>query len=179
MDKREAKSRAAAEKAYAKSQRNWFARHKILTGLGGLILLVIIISAASGGGGGGGGTETVDTEANPPANAPAAPKAPAPPKEDEAAKNVTVTSCDVNDLGGTKFADVGYTINNPTSKSSTYILTIAVIDSSGASVSQANGVEPNVLPGRPSQGKAQGNVSDSARGPYKCEVASVTRTAAN
>jgi hypothetical protein len=78
---------------------------------------------------------------------------------------------------GTKFADVAYTINNPTSKSSTYIFQVAVIDSTGAVVSQASGIEPNVLPGRPSKGKAQGNVSDSAVGPYECEVSDVTRMA--
>lgn len=52
FDKRQAKANAAAEKAYRKANRNWFARHKILTGLGALIVLIIIITAASGGGGG-------------------------------------------------------------------------------------------------------------------------------
>lgn len=33
-----------------------------------------------------------------------------------------------------------------------------------------------MLPGRPSQGKAQRNVSDSAVGPCSCEVSDVTRT---
>ncbi len=56
MNKKDAKAQAAAAKAYEKSQRNWFAKHKILTGLGAFILLVVIISAASGGGGGGGDT---------------------------------------------------------------------------------------------------------------------------
>ena len=51
--KREARANAAAAEAYAKSQRNWFARHKFLTGLGILILLAVVVTAASGGGDGG------------------------------------------------------------------------------------------------------------------------------
>lgn len=176
MSKKDAKAQAAAAKAYQKSQRNWFARHKILTGLGALILLIVVISAASAGGGGGDDTVTANDSAE---EAPAAtePQAPAAPKVDEAAKNITIDNCGVNDLGGTKFADVAYTINNPTSKSSDYFFQIAVIDSTGAVVSQASGIEPNVLPGRPSKGSAQGNVSDSAVEPYQCEVSDVTRTA--
>lgn len=52
MNKKDAKAQAAAAKAYSKSQRSWFAKHKILTALGALILLAVIISAASSGGGG-------------------------------------------------------------------------------------------------------------------------------
>lgn len=86
MSKKDAKAQAAAAKAYSKSQRSWFAKHKILTALGALILLGVIISATSGGGGGGtdsvntaGSDTTADTEA-PAAQAPAA-KAPAKPAE--------------------------------------------------------------------------------------------------
>lgn len=32
-----------------KSDKNWFSRHKVLTGILGLIVLVVIVSAASGG----------------------------------------------------------------------------------------------------------------------------------
>ena len=49
--KKEARAQAAADKAYAKSQRNWFARHKILTALGAFLLLGIIITAINGGSG--------------------------------------------------------------------------------------------------------------------------------
>jgi len=45
------KAQAAAAKAYHKSQSNWFARHKFLTGLGALILLIVIIVASSSSGG--------------------------------------------------------------------------------------------------------------------------------
>ena len=63
MDKKQAKAQAAAQKAYEKSNRNWFARHKVLSALGGLILLGIIISAVSGGGSGDGTTNASDDAA--------------------------------------------------------------------------------------------------------------------
>lgn len=51
LNKRDAKAQAAANKAYAKANRNWFARHKFLTGLGALVVLIIVIVAANSGGG--------------------------------------------------------------------------------------------------------------------------------
>lgn len=79
LNKKEAKAQAAAAKAYSKSQRSWFAKHKILTALGVFILLAIVISVASGGGGGD-GTVTADNGSSDSANAPAAdaPEEPAP-----------------------------------------------------------------------------------------------------
>jgi hypothetical protein len=58
LSKKDAKAQAAAQKAYEKSQKNWFARHKVLTGVGALILVIILFAATSGG---GDGTDTVDT----------------------------------------------------------------------------------------------------------------------
>lgn len=177
-DKREARANAAASKAYAKSQRNWFARHKILSGLGAFIALIAIIGVANSGKNTDRSTNTTASSDTKPSTPPAEKsKAPAAPKLSDAAKDVSVTDCEVQDLAGTKFAKVNYTINNNTSKSSTYLMQFAVVDSTGAGVSQAMGIEPNVLPGRPSKGQASGNVSQSAVGPYKCEVSSVTRTA--
>ncbi len=79
LDKKEAKAQAAAAKAYSKSQRSWFAKHKILTALGVFILLAIVISVASGGGGGD-DTVTADNGSSDSADAPAAdaPEEPAP-----------------------------------------------------------------------------------------------------
>lgn len=56
MSKQDAKAQAAAAKAYSKAQRNWFARHKILTALGALIVVGIIATAT-----GGGGSDTTNT----------------------------------------------------------------------------------------------------------------------
>jgi hypothetical protein len=77
--KKDAKAQAAAQKAYDKSQRSWFAKHKILTALGALILLGVISTAASGGG--GGDSELTDAgNSSDSADAPAAdaPEEPAP-----------------------------------------------------------------------------------------------------
>ncbi|QIM15437.1 DUF4352 domain-containing protein [Leucobacter insecticola] len=66
-------------------KKSWFARHKVLTGLGGAIVLIIVISVAAGGGdkgsdeaGAGGASETTTTSENAPSEAekPAASGAP-------------------------------------------------------------------------------------------------------
>lgn len=49
MSKQEARAQAAAAKAYAKSQRSWPARHKVLTALGVLVVGGGIITATQGG----------------------------------------------------------------------------------------------------------------------------------
>jgi hypothetical protein len=51
LDRKQAKAQAAAAKAYAKAQGNWFSRHKILTGLLALVLVIIVAAVASSGGG--------------------------------------------------------------------------------------------------------------------------------
>ncbi len=82
LNKKDAKAQAAAAKAYSKSQRSWFAKHKILTALGAFILLGVIISAANGGGGGGSDSTTAGSSsdsAGTPADGPA-PAKPAPAK---------------------------------------------------------------------------------------------------
>lgn len=62
-DPRDAKAQAAAAKAYAKAQRNWFARHKILTAIGAIVIIAIIATAASGGGGDDDNKSTADHSA--------------------------------------------------------------------------------------------------------------------
>lgn len=49
MDRKEAKAQAAAAKAYSKSQRNWFMRHKILSALAAIIVIIIAVSASGSG----------------------------------------------------------------------------------------------------------------------------------
>lgn len=77
VSKKDAKAQAAAAKAYSKSQRSWFAKHKILSALGALIMLGVIISVASGGGGSGsdsaktGSSATASTSADTPPAKPA------------------------------------------------------------------------------------------------------------
>ena len=147
---------------------------KFLLVILGLLVVVVVVSAASGS------SSTSNNNANEAVTVEDASSVTKPnPNLDGAAQNIKITSCGVEDLGDTKFADIAYTVNNPTGKSSDYVFQVALIDSTGASVSQAYGFESNVLPGRPSQGKASGNVSDSATGPYTCEISDVTRTAAN
>ena len=69
MSKKEVRAKAAADKAYAKSQRSWFPRHKILSVFGVFILLGIIAGVSSSGGGGnaitGQQSTVVSTSASP------------------------------------------------------------------------------------------------------------------
>lgn len=167
------RAQAKADKAYRKALRPFYKKKRFI--FPALFVLLIVVIAVSSG------SKTGSTTASAPAAAsiPASSKAPVTAELSDAAKNVAVTKCDVQSLGGTSIATVGYTINNPTSKSSTYLLEFAVIDSTKAKVASANGLEPAVLPGRPSQGEAVGNVSSSAVAPFTCEVGNVTRTADN
>ena len=50
MSKKDAKAQGRAAKAYSKSQRNWFSRHKFLSALGALVIIVIIIITMTSGG---------------------------------------------------------------------------------------------------------------------------------
>lgn len=93
MNKKDAKAQAAAAKAYSKSQRSWFAKHKFLTALGALILLGVIISAISGGGGDSDSTNADSVSDS--ADAPAADPAAEAPAEEPA---VTTTSQEMIDL---------------------------------------------------------------------------------
>ncbi len=178
------KAQAKSDKAYRKAQRPFYKKKRFIIPAG---LVALLIIGGIAGGGSSNSTDSSTTAAGAPSSAApsnAAPSSAAPSrsvtsKESDAAKNVTVTDCKVDDLGGTKFATIGYSVTNPTSKSSTYFIAIDVVDSTGARVSEANGIENNVLPGRPSQGTAAGNVSSSAAAPYTCTVGKVSRTAAN
>ncbi len=87
LSKKDARAQAAAAKAYAKSQRPWFMRHKIMSGLGALILIIIIASAASSGG--SGTKDTADTSAAAPASS--APASSAPASSAPASKPKTAT----------------------------------------------------------------------------------------
>jgi len=52
MNKKDAKAQGRAAKAYSKSQRNWFSRHKFLSALGALIIVIVIIVIANSMSGG-------------------------------------------------------------------------------------------------------------------------------
>lgn len=49
------------------SRRSWFARHKILTGLGALVTLVVVVQALGGGGSGGGSSQAGQSGSDAPA----------------------------------------------------------------------------------------------------------------
>jgi len=101
MDKKQAKAQAAANKAYEKSNRNWFVRHKILSGLGALILLGVILSAASGGGSTDDTTNASDDATTEDADTTnKAPAAPAPAAEKAAPKVKYAGQLDDDKLAG-------------------------------------------------------------------------------
>jgi hypothetical protein len=91
-----------------------------------------------------------------------------------AEKDVTVTACRDDPGGGRPTADG--TIDNHSSKASTYVVDITFFDSSGNKVSEGGAPVGKVLPGATSVFHAQG--LSSAKGPLTCKVASVQRTVA-
>lgn len=173
-------------------KKAWYKKKLVL--IPAALVGVVIVANASNGGSNDTTNATNTASDTPAAAAPVAPAAEAPAAEppaapapaapvnpeatDDAAKNVTIDSCSVNTDFGLNMATVGYTIVNPTSKSSMYMLDIKVIDSTGAAVGTANGIENNVLPNRPSKGEAVGSVSDSSVGPFTCEIGDITRMSA-
>jgi hypothetical protein len=86
MNKKDARANAAAAKAYSKSQRNWFMRHKILTALAALIVIIIAVSA------GGGGSEDDTNASNSTDTSTSAPKANTPPKKAAPKPSIVTTS---------------------------------------------------------------------------------------
>lgn len=164
------KAQAKAEKAYRKATRPWYKKKRFIL-LGLIVLLIILVAATSGGG------KKDDTSTTGSGTTPSGVSSAKAPAQSDSARNITVNDCKVDKLGDTNFANVNYTINNPTSKSSNYIFQIEIIDSTKAKVGSAGGIENNVLPGRPSTGQAGGSVSSSAVGPFTCQVGDVTRLA--
>jgi hypothetical protein len=160
------------------TKRPWFKKKRFIIPL--ILLAIIIIASATGSGDdtstSSAGSEPVDSPVEVAADEPQEVPAEVPVEAEvpDAWKNVTIDSCSVEDSFG-KFATVAFTIVNPTSKSSMYMLDFKIIDSTGAAVGTANGIENNVLPERPSKGEAVGSVSDSAVAPYTCEIGDVTR----
>jgi hypothetical protein len=91
-----------------------------------------------------------------------------------AAKDVTVTACRADPAGGRPSADG--TIDNHSSKASTYIVKVNFSDSAGNNVSQGAATVAKVDAGSTATFHLPGLTS--AKGPLTCKVASVTRTVA-
>ena len=89
------------------------------------------------------------------------------------AAEVNVSTCLADPAGGQPKAEG--TIVNSSSKPSGYTFRVRFLDPSGNEVSQAANAVANVAPGETATWQADG--STSARGPLRCEVANVTRTA--
>jgi hypothetical protein len=98
------------------------------------------------------------------------------PVLDDAAKNVTMGACEVEPTYGT--VTVPFTINNPTSKASDYMLEVRVTDKAGVEVGTANAYESNVASKATRKAEAFGSaqVDGASTGPYTCALVDVTRT---
>ena len=91
-----------------------------------------------------------------------------------AAKDVAITSC-AADAGGGRPTAKG-TVDNHTSKASTYALDVGFYDSSGNRVSEGGATLGKVEPAATATFTAEG--ATDAKGPLTCKVGSVTRTEA-
>ncbi len=91
-----------------------------------------------------------------------------------ASKDVTITACTADPSGGRPSADG--TINNHSSKASTYIVNVNFYDSAGNQVSQGADTVGKVEAGATATFHLQGLTS--AKGPLTCKAGNVTRTQA-
>jgi hypothetical protein len=91
-----------------------------------------------------------------------------------AKKDVSITSCKADPGGG--HPTVAGTIHNHSSKASTYAIHVKFDDSSGNGVGDGVSAVGRVDSGASAHWDATG--TENAKGPVKCSVASVTRTAA-
>jgi len=91
-----------------------------------------------------------------------------------AAKDVKVTACTADPSGGKPVARGE--ISNASSKASTYVIHVKFVDSAGNGVGDGVATVGKVDASGTATWNATG--TQSARGPLKCSVASVTRTVA-
>lgn len=170
----DARRQARADKAVRKSQRNWFARHKILTAIGVLVLLGII-GGIAGSSGKSNSTVTVTPAGNaPPALAPAkAPAAPAQPKGIAHAEDVAVTDCVADDAG---YAASKVVVTNHSSKPSNYIIEIAFESKDGKTQVGTGTVAVNSLTAGPASSPQTANsLTKAPADGYTCKLAQLTR----
>ncbi|HEX8770509.1 MAG TPA: FxLYD domain-containing protein [Acidimicrobiales bacterium] len=91
-----------------------------------------------------------------------------------AAKDVTVSACDADPSGGKPVARGE--IHNTSSEASSYTIHVKFVDSAGNGVGDGAAVVAKVDASGTASWDATG--TQSAKGPLKCELESVTRTAA-
>lgn len=143
--------------------RSWFARHKILTGIGVLILLIAIGSVASGGGKKSGGTPAGSSKSSTKNT-----------KALQHLEDVTVSKCAPDDAG---FAAAVVTVKNSSSKPSNYIVTITFESPDGKTQVGSGIAAVNNLAAGQSASESASSLK-AASGNYVCKVADVTRYAA-
>ncbi len=171
---KEARQQARIAKAQRKAGRNWFLRHKILTGIGALIVIAIVASIASSGGKSGNGT------ASPVGASSGAPAATSSPKAAGAiahSEDIAISTCAADELG---YANSKVVITNHSSKPSNYIVTIAMDTPDGKTqIGTGNAVVNNLAPGQASAAQDANTLMKAPAGGYVCKLASVTRYSSN
>lgn len=171
---KDARRQARGDKAARKAQRNWFARHKILTGIGVLVLLGIIAGIANSGK--SGSTATVTPAASSAAASAAATKAPAAPAQPKGiahAEDVAITDCVADDAG---YAASKVVVTNHSSKPSNYIIEIAFESKDGKTQVGTGTVAVNSLTaGQVSSPQDANSLAKAPAGGYTCKLAQLTR----
>lgn len=150
--------------------RNWFARHKVLTGLGAVVAVVVIGSAA-----GASGRSNRPAAPTVPASSAPAPTAGGTTATPDAGPrgDVKITGCHIDpDLN---FASASVTITNRSSKPSNYIVQIEFTDSHGTRLDEGTAATNNLAPGQAAKETAQGTTE--VHGTITCRVTDVTRYA--
>lgn len=161
---RPSKGDLAAEKARAKAERPWFKKKRYLLSIAFVALMVIAV-ASSGGDDDKVATGTTDR--------PASEQPSSAQSRKSELDDVRATSCEV----AYGFATIGLQVVNNSSKESNYVITLGLVDATGAKVGDGFGSTNNLKPGQTANIEGSGTVSDAAEGPVSCVVEEVERYA--
>lgn len=161
-------------------QKNWFLRHKVLGVAGAVVLIIVIASvAAESGSSKKASTTTPASAAAPVATSSATTAAPAvtstPKSAPSHAEDVAIAACTPDELGN---ASAQVVVTNHSSKSSNYLITIAMESKDGKTqVGTGNVVVNNLGPGQASSPQTADSVTPAPPAGYTCRVADITRFA--
>ena len=166
----EVKANAKAEAARAKAMRPWFKKKRFIIPL---VIVALAVGGALAGGGddkkdsvaSGGQGQDESSEGNSGVSS---------SSESDELDDVTITKCEPTVIGS---VEISFTVVNNSSKTSNYIISVAVKDSTGARVGDGYGSTNNLLAGQTANIDGFGDVSDSAVEPISCELAEVQRYA--
>lgn len=166
-DRREANADAKAAKARAKAMRPWWKKKRFILPLA-FVILIAIIAVTTGNS--GDDTEQASTGSDSESDGATSGQA-------DEADDITVTSCEKDDIG-MRTVKVGWEATNNSSKRSNYLVSFTIEDDAGVKVGEAHDVINDVEPGQTARSDAVGSVSGEPAS-VKCRTTNVDRLASS